>query len=158
MVSPGKASVVRINLNVWSHAAQPSMVGAGDAVGAGVGSGIKQISTEYRLKLAEAILLVNEWVETGGSPKLIATAQEKMEGFSVTFNEDAKPEAAAALALLLFADPDIQMPGGFTSAELSETSPIKAISSFPQELVLLGRATILIKGIAKRHAPRARRR
>lgn len=39
---------------------------------------------------------------------------------------------------------------GFTSAELSSTSPIKAIASFPQELVLLGRATILIKGIAKR--------
>ena len=38
----------------------------------------------------------------------------------------------------------------YTSAELSDTSPIKAISAFPQELVLLGRATILIKGIAKR--------
>jgi len=111
---------------------------------------VKQISTEYRLKLAEAILLVNEWTETGGSPALIAKAQEKMAGFGVTFSEDAKPEAAAALALLLFADPDIEMPGGYTSAELSDTSPIKAIASFPQELVLLGRATILIKGIAKR--------
>jgi hypothetical protein len=111
---------------------------------------VKQISTEYRLKLAEAILLVNEWTETGGSPKLIQLAQEKMAGFGVTFAEDAKPEAAAALALLLFADPDIRMPGGYTSAELSSTSPIKAIASFPQELVLLGRATVLIKGIAKR--------
>ena len=111
---------------------------------------VKQISTDYRLKLAEAIMLVNEWVETGGSPELVAKAQEKMAGFGVTFAEDAKPEAAAALALLLFADPDIEMPGGYTSAELSDTSPIKAIASFPQELVLLGRATILIKGIAKR--------
>ena len=111
---------------------------------------VKQISTEYRLRLAEAILLVNEWTETGGSPELIRLAQIKMADFGVTFAEDAKPEAAAALALLLFADPDVPMPGGFSSAELSDTSPIKAISSFPQELVLLGRATILIKGIAKR--------
>ena len=111
---------------------------------------VKQISTEYRLQLAEAILLVNEWVETGGSPKLIQTAQEKMSNFGVTFVNGSKPEAAVALALLLFADPDTPMPGGFSSAELSDTSPIKAINSFPQELVLLGRATILIKGIAKR--------
>jgi len=111
---------------------------------------VKQISTEYRLQLAEAILLVNEWVETGGSPALVEAAQQKMAEFGVTFAEDAKPEAAAALALLLFADPDTPMPGGFSSAELADNSPIKAIASFPQELVLLGRATILIKGIAKR--------
>ena len=42
------------------------------------------------------------------------------------------------------------MPGGYSNKELSAESPIKAIASFPQELVLLGRATILIKGIAKR--------
>ena len=111
---------------------------------------VKQISTEYRLQLAEAILLVNEWQETGGSPKLIEAAQRKMDQFGVTFVEGAKPEAAAALALLLFGDPDAQMPGGFSNQELSADSPIKAIASFPQELVLLGRATILIKGIAKR--------
>ena len=111
---------------------------------------MKQIPQEARLRLAEAILLVNEWQETGGSPRLIELAQEKMAGFGVTFAEDAKPEAAAALALLLFGDPDTKMPGGFSSAELSATSPIKAIASFPQELVLLGRATILIKGISKR--------
>jgi len=111
---------------------------------------VKQIPTDFRLRLAEAILLVNAWTETGGSPELITAAQDKMAQFGVTFVEGAKPEAAAALALLLFADPDTPMPGGFTSAELSETSPIKAIASFPQELVLLGRATILIKGISKR--------
>ena len=42
------------------------------------------------------------------------------------------------------------MPGGYSNQELSAESPIKAIAAFPQELVLLGRATILIKGIAKR--------
>ena len=42
------------------------------------------------------------------------------------------------------------MPGGYSNKELAAESPIKAIAAFPQELVLLGRATILIKGIAKR--------
>jgi len=111
---------------------------------------VKQISSEFRLGLSEAILLVNEWTESGGSPELVEEAQRKMADFGVTFVNDTKPEAAAALALLLFGDPDTPMPGGFSSAELSAESPIKAIASFPQELVLLGRATILIKGIAKR--------
>ena len=117
---------------------------------------VKQIPTDYRLRLAEAILLVNEWNEPQDSKsrrsdgELIQIAMEKMAGFGVTFSEDAKPEVGVALALLLFGDPDAPMPGGFSSAELSASSPIKQISSFPQELVLLGRATILIKGIAKR--------
>ena len=93
---------------------------------------VKQISTTYRLQLAEAILLVNEWQESGGSPALVAQAQEKMAQFGVTFVEDAPPEAAPALALLLFGDPDTPMPAGFSHDELSPNSPIKQISSFPQ--------------------------
>ena len=111
---------------------------------------VKQISTEYRLKLAQAILSVNEWQTTGGSPELVEKAKASMADFGVTFVDDAPDEAAAALALLLFGDPDAPMPGGFSNVELDPNSPIKSIASFPQELVLLGRATILIKGIAKR--------
>jgi len=111
---------------------------------------VKQISTDFRLKLAQAVLSVDEWQQTGGSPELVQRAKESMAEFGVTFVDDAPDEAAAALALLLFGDPDAPMPGGFSNAELSPDSPIKAIASFPQELVLLGRATILIKGIAKR--------
>ena len=111
---------------------------------------VKQISTEYRLKLAQAILSVNEWQTTGGSPELVEKAKASMADFGVTFVDDAPDEAAAALALLLFGDSDAPMPGGFSNVELDPNSPIKSIASFPQELVLLGRATILIKGIAKR--------
>jgi len=42
------------------------------------------------------------------------------------------------------------LPGGYSHVELSASSPIKQVLSFPQELVMLGRATVLIKGIAKR--------
>ena len=41
-------------------------------------------------------------------------------------------QAAAALALLLFGDPEAPMPGNFSSVELSANSPIKCIASFPQ--------------------------
>ena len=51
---------------------------------------VKQIPTEYRLRLAEAILLVNEWQESGGSARLVEAAQQKMAEFGVTFVEDAR--------------------------------------------------------------------
>ena len=80
----------------------------------------------YRLKLAQAILSVNEWQATGGSPELIEKAKASMADFGVTFVDDAPDEAAAALALLLFGDPDAPMPGGFSNVELDPNSPIKA--------------------------------
>lgn len=39
---------------------------------------VKQIPSDARLKLAEAILLMNKWQETGGSPELIQQAQAKV--------------------------------------------------------------------------------
>ena len=84
---------------------------------------------------------MNEWQATGGSPELVEKAKASMADFGVTFVDDAPDEAAAALALLLFGDPDAPMPGGFSNVELDPNSPIKSIASFPQELVLLGRAT-----------------
>lgn len=59
-------------------------------------------------------------------------------------------DLAAAVALFLFGDSDRPLPGGYSTSELDEKSPIKLIASFPQEFVLLGRATVLLKGIAKR--------
>mmetsp|Transcript_12837 Transcript_12837/g.31493 ORF Transcript_12837/g.31493 Transcript_12837/m.31493 type:complete len:231 (-) Transcript_12837:89-781(-) len=59
-------------------------------------------------------------------------------------------EATAALCLLLFGDPSIPLPGNYNQNELGPNSPLRAIANFPQHLVLLGRATVMIKGIAKR--------
>jgi len=62
----------------------------------------------------------------------------------------AEQECAAAVALLLFGTPVVDLPGGFSHVELSNESPIKQVLAFPQDLVMLGRATVLIKGIASR--------
>ena len=64
--------------------------------------------------------------------------------------QQAEDECGAATALLLFGTPDVDLPGGYSHVELSAESPIKQVLSFPQELVMLGRATVLIKGIASR--------
>jgi aarF domain-containing kinase len=42
------------------------------------------------------------------------------------------------------------LPGGYSSNELSPDSPLKELSSFPQALTMIGRNTILIKGVAAR--------
>lgn len=60
------------------------------------------------------------------------------------------PHLAAALALLLFGSTSTELPGGYSSKELSAESPLRAIKSFPEDLVMLGRATVIIKGIASR--------
>eukprot|EP00522_Entomoneis_paludosa_P000968 CAMPEP_0172474680 /NCGR_PEP_ID=MMETSP1065-20121228/69484_1 /TAXON_ID=265537 /ORGANISM="Amphiprora paludosa, Strain CCMP125" /LENGTH=221 /DNA_ID=CAMNT_0013232869 /DNA_START=1074 /DNA_END=1735 /DNA_ORIENTATION=- len=83
--------------------------------------------------------------------------------FGVTLVEDTKEkegENAAttggnvdllcSVALFLFGNADQTLPGGYSTNELDENSPIKRVASFPQELVLLGRATVLLKGIAKK--------
>jgi hypothetical protein len=55
------------------------------------------------------------------------------------------PHQPAALALLLFGSTSTELPGGYSSKELSAESPLRAIKGFPEELVMLGRATVIIK-------------
>jgi len=43
-----------------------------------------------------------------------------------------------------------ELPGGYSTNELSPDSPLKELSSFPQALTMIGRNTILIKGVASR--------
>lgn len=59
-------------------------------------------------------------------------------------------DLACAIALVLFSDTGTELPGNYSSNELSPDSPIRLLTSFPQELILLGRATVLLKGIARR--------
>lgn len=68
----------------------------------------------------------------------------------VTFKPGNGDECAAALALVLFGHTDTILPGGYAGEEISIDSPIIQIVEFPAELVLLGRATVMIKGIANR--------
>ena len=72
-------------------------------------------------------------------------------GFGITCvqGRESEDDVACAIALVLFSDTGMKLPGNFSSNELSPDSPIRLLTSFPQDLVLLGRATVLLKGIAK---------
>lgn len=68
----------------------------------------------------------------------------------VELAEDCKQEAPAAVAMWLFDGSVETLPGGYDKGELSPNSPVKALQSFPQDLVLVGRSSILIKGLSNR--------
>jgi hypothetical protein len=71
-------------------------------------------------------------------------------GIKCIDGRESEDDLACAIALILFSDTGIKLPGNYSSNELSPDSPIRLLTSFPQELVLLGRATVLLKGIAQR--------
>jgi len=68
----------------------------------------------------------------------------------VEINENAKDQAPAAVAMWLFDGSVENLPGGYDEGELSPNSPVKELKSFPQDLVLVGRSCILIKGLSSR--------
>jgi hypothetical protein len=68
----------------------------------------------------------------------------------VELNEGAQDEAAAAVGMWLFDGTVANLPGGYDTGELSPNSPVKELKSFPQDLVLVGRSSILIKGLSDR--------
>jgi hypothetical protein len=47
----------------------------------------------------------------------------------VDIEEGAGDECAAAVALLLFGDPGVPLPGGYSSQELSSESPLKQVQT-----------------------------
>ena len=135
---------------------------------------VKVLTTAQRLGLAELIISVNAWEKSNtmysslknkagktlsdvdvlqaqkAVEKMTTSLAKQVRSFGVTFKEGAGDEAAAAIAVLLFGNSAAELPGGYVGAELDERSPIAQVLEFPQEFVLLGRATVMIKGIAKR--------
>jgi len=129
---------------------------------------VKSLPRKQRVQLAKLILAVSNYQSlvngsNKGSKDKSSVAKKELANlvrdFGVVLNapqdddpaqqEENDDNLACSVALLLFGDAGITLPGGYSTNELSDTSPIKKVASFPQELVLLGRATVLLKGIAK---------
>lgn len=121
----------------------------------------KSVTRQQRTKLARVVCGVGKYQRqkqtNAPSSDLEETKKELAKlvlDFGVEINNDDETnkwyDLPAAVAIFLFGDADEELPGGYSSNELNENSPIKQVKSFPQELVLLGRATVLLKGIAKR--------
>ena len=110
---------------------------------------VKQISGRNRETLAKVMIALDERTSDSNPDDLTTIGNLALE-LGVELNDDAKEEAAAAVAMWLFDGSVEILPGGYDKGELSPNSPVKELKSFPQDLVLVGRATILIKGLSSR--------
>lgn len=110
---------------------------------------VKQISGRARETLCRVMIALDER-EGNNRPEDLETIGNLALELGVKLNKDAKPEAAAAIGMWLFDGSIKELPGGYDIGELSPNSPVRELASFPQDLVLVGRSTILVKGLSDR--------
>ena len=113
---------------------------------------VKQISGKNRATLGKVMLALatrtkSEAYPSGTPDELLKCATLGTE-LGVVLNPDAPPEGPAAVSMWLFDDASETLPGGYEQNELSPNSPATALTSFPQDLVLVARSSVLIKGLA----------
>jgi hypothetical protein len=83
---------------------------------------------------------VNEWeranaVQGEHGPTTRALTRrlaEAVRALGVHFKAGTPDECAAAVALLLFGNSDVTLPGGYASEDVSADSPIASVVEFPQ--------------------------
>lgn len=109
---------------------------------------VKQISGRNRETLCKVMIALAE--RQPGVPDDMELVGKLSLELGVELNDNAKPEAAAAIGIWLFDGTVTELPGGYDMGELSLNSPVRELKSFPQDLVLVGRSTILIKGLSSR--------
>ena len=110
---------------------------------------VKQIGQRASATLAKVMVALSERTSDTDPVQLDEISRLALE-LGVRLREGAPREGPAATAIWLFDGSVKTLPGGFDTNELSPDSPVKVLKSFPQELTLVGRSTVLIKGIAAR--------
>jgi len=110
---------------------------------------VKQVGARSGVTLAKVMIALAQRTSDTDPDQLDEISRLALE-LGVRLREDAPREGPAAVAMWLFDGSVKTLPGGFDSAELSPNSPVKVLKSFPQDLTLVGRSTILIKGIASK--------
>ncbi|KAL3816876.1 hypothetical protein ACHAXA_006952 [Cyclostephanos tholiformis] len=110
---------------------------------------VKQIGGRARETLAKVMLALDGRVSDDDPADLERIGNLALE-LGVELADDAPPEGPAAVAMWLFDGSVGTLPGGYDKGELSPNSPVSALKSFPQDLVLVGRSSILIKGLSDR--------
>lgn len=110
---------------------------------------VKQISGRERETLSKVMIALDDRVSDENPADLEKIGSLALE-LGVELADGAPAEGPAAVAMWLFDGSVENLPGGYDKGELSPNSPVKALKSFPQDLVLVGRSTILIKGLSSR--------
>jgi len=109
---------------------------------------VKQISGRSRETLCRTMIALAD--RRDGVAEDAELVGKMATELGVEIRETAKPEAAAAIGIWLFDGLADELPGGYDTGELSPNSPVKELKSFPQDLVLVGRSSILIKALSNR--------
>lgn len=113
---------------------------------------VKELSDDYRETLNQMMIALNDRRNHQGSDqqevynKRVGELSKKL---GLEMKDSAPDIAAAAMGVWLF-DGSSELPGGYDKSELSDNAPSKALKTFPQELVLVARSSMLIKGFANR--------
>lgn len=104
-----------------------------------------------RKKIARIILEVRSCNDPTEDPESFSRLAVAAKDLGVEFKDGHDPDTvAAALALWLFDSTTTRLPGGYDAGEFSPNAPVVAVKTFPQELVFMGRATVLIRGLCNR--------
>jgi len=114
----------------------------------------KQINFKFRKQVAELMVKVSQYnslnQESEEAKLLLQSLGDFAKSMGVEFLPSAGPSCAGALALWLFDSSRRQLPDGYEANELSPNCPVRDVSTFPREFVLLCRMTLLIRGLAMR--------
>jgi aarF domain-containing kinase len=110
---------------------------------------VKQIGARQSATLARVMIALAQRTSDEDPKQLDEISRLALE-LGVRLRDDAPREGPAATAIWLFDGSVTSLPGGFDVSEISPNSPVKVLKTFPQELTLVGRSTVLIKGIAAR--------
>ena len=112
---------------------------------------VKQISGKNRATLGKIMQRLASRSKNATSAGRIDELDELVGlglELGVVLDDDAAPQGPAAVAIWLWDRADSVLPDGYDQNEMSPKSPANALVSFPQDLVLIARSSVLIKGIA----------
>ncbi len=99
--------------------------------------------------MAKVILALDER-KSDDNPADLDRIGRSAAGMGIELKDDVPAHGHAAIAMWLFYGSVETFPNGYDEREMSPNSPVKAMKEFPNDLVLLARSTVLVKGLAKR--------
>jgi aarF domain-containing kinase len=125
--------------NIWIH--EDGSIGLIDF------GQVKSISDTYRKTLAQAVLSIAPTEDDGAD---IEALWQLMHDLGIVVKDGAPREAGAALGMWMFDGSATTLPGNYDAHELSPKSPVRDIETFPEDLVLIARSSVLVKGMGSR--------
>lgn len=99
--------------------------------------------------MAKVILALDER-KSDDDPDDLDRIGRSVAELGIELKDNVPAHGHAAIAMWLFDGSVETFPNGYDESEMSPNSPVKAMKEFPNDLVLLARSTVLVKGLAKR--------